>query len=356
MEASTRREHAARPLTGRTIGLHPLLLWMLVALTLLLLSIPRLHAQDPLATARSLYASAAYDEALKALQELADSAPPSAIREIEQYRFLCLLALGRSTEAKESIEAVVTADPLFKLDPDTTSPRVVDAFRGVRREVLPDVTTSIYNVAKAAFDRKDYKVAEVQLRKVIALGADPDMPGGKVDDIVRLSKGFLDLTVTALKGPDPATQAPAPQTAATNPAAPGTPSPAATTSTNGAPAPTGTAPATPNTAAPNVAKRVEVANQPGSGEIRPPMAIKQTVPPVPPDLSRFGALRSGEIEVLIDETGKVQSTKVIASIHPVYDAMVIAATKTWRYDPATADGVPVKYRKRIKITISETPR
>jgi TonB-like protein len=356
MEASTRREHVTRPLTGRTIGLHPLFLWMLVALTLLLLSIPRLHAQDALATARSLYASAAYDEALKALQELADSAPPNAIREIEQYRFLCLLALGRSSEAKESITAVVTADPLYKLDENATSPRVVDAFRNVRREVLPDVTTAIYNVAKSAFDRKDYRVAEVQLRKVIALGGDPDMPGGKVEDIVRLSKGFLDLTVTALKGPEtpPAqTQAPAPLNAATTPVAP--PNPAPTAPAGGNPP----APASGTTAAPapaQTAKRVEVANAPGSGEIRPPMAIKQTVPAVPPDLSRFGQLRSGEIEVLIDETGKVQMAKVISSIHPVYDAMVLSSAKSWRYDPATADGVPVKYRKRIKITISESPR
>jgi hypothetical protein len=350
MEVSTRREHVTRALTGRTIGLHPLFLWMLVALTLLLLSIPRLHAQDPLATARSLYASAAYDEALKALQEIADSAPPNAIREIEQYRFLCLLALGRSSEAKESITAVVTADPLYKLDENATSPRVVDAFRNVRREVLPDVTNAIYTVAKSAFDRKDYRVAEVQLRKVIALGGDPDMPGGKVEDIVRLSKGFLDLTVTALKGPEPTQQAPTPMNASTNPVTPANPAPNAPAGGNSS-APAG------GTAAPTqTAKRVEVANQPGSGEIRPPMAIKQAVPPVPPDLSRFGQLRSGEIEVLIDETGKVQTAKVISSIHPVYDAMVLSSAKSWRYDPATADGVPVKYRKRIKITISESPR
>ena len=282
------------------------------------------------------------------MQEIADSAPPSAIREIEQYRFLCLLALGRSSEAKESITAVVTADPLYKLDENTISPRVVDAFRAVRREVLPDVTTAIYNVGKAAFDRKDYRIAELQLRKVIALGGDPDMPGGKVEDIVKLSKGFLDLTVTAQNPPPQQT----PMNAGTNPVAPNS-TPAPSSAANN-PAPTGAAPA--GNAPPPATKRVEVANQPGSGEIRPPMAIKQAVPPVPPDLSRFGQLRSGEIEVLIDETGKVQTAKVIASIHPVYDAMVMAAAKTWRYDPATADGVPVKYRKRIKITIGESPR
>jgi TonB family protein len=354
MEASTRRDRATRSLTWRPLGLHPLVIWMLVAVTVVLMSIPRVHAQDPLATARSLYASAAYDEALKALQELADNAPPSAIREIEQYRFLCLLALGRNSEAKESITAVVTADPLYKLDGDTVAPRIVDAFRSVRREVLPDVTNAIYNVAKAAFDRKDYKIAETQLRKVIALGGDPDMPGGKVEDIVKLSRGFLDLTVTALKGPDPAAAppTPAPSNAAGNAATTTTPAATAPAGNNAAPANAANTGAIP----PNMGKRVEVANQPGAGEIRPPMAIKQTVPPVPPDLSRFGQLRSGEIEVLIDETGKVAQTKVISSIHPVYDAMVMSAAKNWRYDPATADGVPVKYRKRIKITISESPR
>jgi TonB family protein len=337
-------------LTLRPLSLHPFLIWLLAAVTLVLMSIPRIHAQDPLATARSLYASAAYDEALKALQEVADNAPPSAIREIEQYRFLCLLALGRNSEAKESITAVVTADPLYKIDENSVAPKIVDAFRNVRREVLPDVTNAIYNVAKSAFDRKDYKIAETQLRKVIALGGDPDMPGGKVEDIVRLSRGFLDLTVNALKGPDPAATPAAP--AATNAANTATPTTTAPAGANAAPASAGGTGAIP----PNMGKRVEVANQPGAGEIRPPMAIKQTVPPVPPDLSRFGQLRSGEIEVLIDETGKVQSSKVIASIHPVYDAMVMSAAKSWRYDPATADGVPVKYRKRIKITISESPR
>jgi hypothetical protein len=348
MEASTRRDRATRSLALRPFHLHPFIIWLLVAVTLILMSIPRIHAQDPLATARSLYASAAYDEALKALQEVADNAPPSAIREIEQYRFLCLLALGRQSEAKESITAVVTADPLYKIDENSVAPRIVDAFRSVRREVLPDVTNAIYNVAKAAFDRKDYKIAETQLRKVIALGGDPDMPGGKVEDIVRLSRSFLDLTVNALKGPDPAATPATTTPAATNAA--NTTTPAATAPANAAPAgATGTIP-------PNMGKRVEVANQPGAGEIRPPMAIKQAVPPVPPDLSRFGQLRSGEIEVLIDETGKVAQSKVIASIHPVYDAMVMSAAKSWRYDPATADGVPVKYRKRIKITISESPR
>ena len=56
---------------------------------------------------------------------------------------------------------------------------------------------------------------------------------------------------------------------------------------------------------------------------------------------------------LIDETGKVQSAKVIASIHPVYDAMVMSSAKSWRYDPATADGVlrcPPQPRRQSRLS------
>ena len=34
-----------------------------------------------------------------------------------------------------------------------------------------------------------------------------------------------------------------------------------------------------------------------------------------------------------------------------YDAMVLTATKAWRYRPATLNGVPVKFRKTVQITI-----
>ena len=35
-----------------------------------------------------------------------------------------------------------------------------------------------------------------------------------------------------------------------------------------------------------------------------------------------------------------------------YDRLALAATKTWRYRPATVNGVPVKFRKSILITLS----
>jgi len=49
-------------------ALHPMVLWALMLATLLLMSIPRLAgAQDLLASARTQYQAAAYDEALSTL-------------------------------------------------------------------------------------------------------------------------------------------------------------------------------------------------------------------------------------------------------------------------------------------------
>ena len=68
--------------------------------------------QDALAAARDLYAAAAYEDALAALDRLhpADR-PVIEARSIEQYRAMCLLALGRGVEAERAIRAVIERDP-----------------------------------------------------------------------------------------------------------------------------------------------------------------------------------------------------------------------------------------------------
>ena len=64
--------------------------------------------------------------------------------------------------------------------------------------------------------------------------------------------------------------------------------------------------------------------------------------------------RTGKLEVLIDETGAVESATMTASVTVNYDAMVLTATRNWRYRPATVNGVAVKFRKTVQITIKLT--
>ena len=285
-------------------SLHPMVLWALMFATLLLMSIPRLAgAQDLLASARTQYQAAAYDEALTTLQQLASNKSALSAtdaRDVEEYRFLCLLALGRKDEARAAMGIVVKSDPLYTLDAGATPPRVVSAFTEVRRELLPQIATTLYAESKAAYDKKETADARAGFEQLMQMLADPDMQG-KLTDLGTLAKGFLDLSASAA-----------------------------------APAAPAAAPVEP------VAKAAVVV---------PPVTVTQKVPPIPSNLLRMTQLKAGVLELLIDETGKVEDARFLSPIHPVYDGMVTSAAKGWKYQPATADGKPIKYRKTIRIAV-----
>jgi TonB family protein len=323
--SSDRREASAARAEAmpRTETISPVMLWLLIALTLMLMSVPRLAAQDLLASARSLYESAAYDEALTTLQRLSSDRagmPTRTLRAVEEYRFLCLSALGRTAEARDSMAAAITADPLYKPDANATSPRIVSTFQEVRRDVLPGLIGELYAEAKNAYERKDLRNAETAFKTVLTLLEDPDMQG-KHTDLGTLARGFVDLTTAAIRAAEAPAPVPAPVAAKTA--------------------------ATPAPAAPTVAKTVV---------ITPPVALRQVVPPMPPDIARFGQMRIGILEITIDETGKVESASFTQGIHPVYDNQVLIAARSWRYQPAMSEGVPVKFRKTIKVSMNAGER
>src|SRR5262245_40514825 len=69
-------------------------------------------AQQPLSEARELYVSASYEEALAALTRIrSGSVDAPAIEQIDQYRLLCLFALGRVTEAQAVADDLITKNP-----------------------------------------------------------------------------------------------------------------------------------------------------------------------------------------------------------------------------------------------------
>jgi hypothetical protein len=277
--------------------------------------------KDPLGSARDLYASARYDEALAVLNDLRPSDSAGSVserRSIEQYRSLCLLALGRGQEAESAIAAVVTADPVYQPSETDASPRVRAAFSDVRKRLLPDIVTTRYATAKANFDRKDYATAEQMFREVIALLNDPDM-GGRLSDLRVLSSGFLDLSVAAA--------APPPEPLKKEPVAPVPPP---------VPQPD-----------PNRIYTIE------DHDVVAPVAVRQDVPRIPPALT-LQARERGVLEIVIDERGRVITMNIRVSLHPMYDTLLMTAARDWRYQPATWGGKPVKYRKLIQINLTKT--
>ena len=273
---------------------------------------------NPLSAARDLYASARYDEALAVLNGLQPSTDNggSDRKSIEQYRSLCLLALGRGIEAESAIAAVVTADPLFMPGEAEASPRVRAAFSDVRQKLLPELAATRYASAKAAYDRKDYPSAEQQFKDLVTLLNDPQM-GNRLNDLRTLATGFVDLSTAAAAPP------PEPKKVEL-PAPPPTP-----------------APVEPK------APHVWTGDEPG---VTPPVALRQEVPRVPTPIATQTRER-GLLEVVIDEQGRVIGLTVRLSLHPMYDSILVAAAREWRYKPAMAGGVPVKFKKTIQVSV-----
>jgi TonB family protein len=275
-------------------------------------------AQESIAAARDLYAAAAYDEALARLNDLRLTKHSSDDdRAIEQYRALCLFALGRATDAERAIEAMVVAAPGYRPSEADASPRVQAAFVDVRRRVLPGIIQQKYNNAKAAFDRKDLASARAGFAQVIELLADPAVVSGPMQQeraaLLTLATGFRDLSTPPV-APLPA--APAPQPAQPQRVIAIKPAPAA--------------------------GRIYSAADPG---IAAPTAVRQSVAA----LAGVFAPRPGAVEIVIDESGAVVDATIQISVNPVYDRLALATARSWRYRPAMFGGVPVKFRKVVAL-------
>ncbi|HZP47206.1 MAG TPA: hypothetical protein VFB07_01635 [Vicinamibacterales bacterium] len=286
---------------------------------------------ESIATVRDLYASAAYEDALSVLGRLPQSQRSSdESRSIEQYRAFCLLALGRAAEAERAIATVVEGQPSYRPVDTDMSPRVRNAFIDVRRKLLPQIIQQRYTDAKAAFDRREFMAASQGFQQALDLMGDPDVAAAVAQpplaDMRVLAKGFHDLSVSAATPPPLPSQpvvAPQPKSAP----APDVVAPAA------APAPAAAAPA------------IYVAGDP---RVVPPVTLRQELPAFPGVIT-IG--KQGVMEVVIDEDGLVENAVMRVPVSPNYDALAIAATKTWRYKPAVANGAPVKFRKAVQITV-----
>ena len=294
------------------------------ALALVLSLSTQTAAQQSLASARELYASADYKSALTMLNALLAASPsPQERQSIELYRTFCLVAMGSNDEANKAIESMVSRDPLYRPNMDDVPPRLRTVFSDARKRLLPALIQERYIIAKAAFDRSDYKIAAEGFTQVLIALSDPDIgPAAKqppLADLRVLASGFSDLTVRALAPPPvPVVQMPVQQ-----------------------------APPPPVAMAP----REPIIYAQEDKNVVPPVAVTQEMPPftgkVPFD-------RIGVLEIVIDANGSVESATMVQPSEALYDRRLLAAAKNWVYRPARIDGAPVKYRRRIQITLPKT--
>jgi TonB family protein len=284
---------------------------------------------DPLKTARDLYASASYVEALTELARVESAATSSSTslttlsttaRDTDAYRTFCLVALGRAAEAQAAAESLVRRDPTLSIDefPDA-SPRIAAMFVSVRKRVLPQLIKDEYRVARALAVEKAPE-AESRLRHVHQLLDAAEQLGASDEtlaDVRLVVDGFLALAHAA------------------------EPRNVASEATAAAPAPS-SPPA------------IAISSSSTDAGVVAPIAVFQPQPNIPPAvLNLVRQLRgTSKIDVLINEDGTVEEVTVKQPVSPAYDKLIVAAARKWRYKPALKDGVPIKFVNTVVINVS----
>ena len=296
-------------------------------------------AQAPLAAAAGLYAAAAYEDALTALDTLATAgASPADRASADHLRMLCLLALGRTAEAEQAIVSLLDQQPTYRLNEDD-APRVLRVFNEVRRRALPDVARRRYREAKRLYDARQHEQAATAFAVVRDLLAEPDLAtstDASLEDLSHLANGFADLNRAALDAEERrAAAARAAETAARAAVAEG--------------AAAALTPAVTPVPPPGLAVRIFDASD---ADVTPPVIERQ-------DISRWVSglpkprpgTNLGSIEVVIDESGAVIDAAIRASVSRFYDNVLIESSKLWHYRPATRQGRPVTYRRVIAVVV-----
>lgn len=285
--------------------------WAINGLFVVALAIPEFaFAQDSFATARELYVSAAYEDALAVLNRLTANAKPSDRLRVNEYRAFCLVALRRNEEADEAIEAVLSEEPSYNPAGADASPRLLSAFASGRQRILPSIVQKKYAHAKARYDHQEFAAAAVEFDQVLKVLSYPDLAQAAsrppLSDLRTLAVGFHDLSIR--NSPPP-------------------------------PAPVPEMPALPV----RMAARVYNLGEP---RVSPPVVIRQDMPAVP---GGFVIRGQGVLEVIISEDGIVESAVIRTPMDPRYDQLLLSATRLWRFEPAMVGAKPVKFRKMIGV-------
>src|SRR5215203_5768708 len=111
--------------------------------------------------ARSRYEEAAYEDALKILDDVEASTTSERVQ-VEQYRALCHIALGHTEQAERAVNALVDADPTYLPPTTIASPKVLAIVVETRRRHIPEVARRLLDSGRAAFAEKNMVLAGEQ--------------------------------------------------------------------------------------------------------------------------------------------------------------------------------------------------
>jgi hypothetical protein len=276
----------------------------------------RVGASEDSLTRAKICASADYDQALVLLNQFRNTSPDEGSKSISIERSVS----SRSDEAMRRARSFNRS--LRRIGVPTVGySSIAASSTGISRgsaTCAPSIARQSYADAKAAFERKEFELAKRRFDSVISLLDDPDVAGpDELKDLRTLSTGFRDLMNTSTAPPVP----------------------------------------TPPVAAPPVAANSKREPPPDESiygsddpDVVPPLVISQGLPP--------WRRTSGEtltyeaaLALVIDQTGSVTSMSLQGTLQPGYYSLLRDAASQWKYQPATKNGVPVKFRKIVVIRL-----
>lgn len=270
---------------------------------------------ESVAAAVELYGAAAYREALAMLDALrARGAQHAEAVEVEKYRALCLVVLGRTGEAEQAIGRILATQPRFRLRDDEASGRILAAFDEMRRRAIPQAAQQAYELAEAAYRKQELAEAREGFSTVLALADDAgDEPPRLVKDLATLARGFL---VLVMANTPPLASVPLARDV-------------------------GIAPAM---------KSVYDASDAG---VVPPSVVQQRLPRWVAGVRTAGG--EAVLELIVDENGRVEAATMVVPFNSPYDALLLEAARQWQYVPARCGGQAVKFRRLVRFVAGSQP-
>ena len=248
---------------------------------------------------RTLYAAAEYDKALEAIASL-DSV------EAQQYKALCLLALGRQADANTAIEALVNASPTFVPSSEDAPPRFVELVTKVRQKLLPVIARRTFADGRDRYTSKATGEALTQFSLVLTLLSDPAFTDAMPNRIWK--RWPRDSSISRMRR----RRLPSPCLQNRRRRRPPTRDPDGATEGYG----------------PHSARTERPADAYGHRD---------------PCDRKAGGSRPDRCDREGDEA------TVKESVHPRYDRIVTEAARDWRYTPATRDGSPIPSEQVVTV-------
>jgi TonB family protein len=320
------------------------------------------RAQDDLGGAKTLYVNASYEEALSVLDKQLGTAGTSGAQaaEVQHYRALCFIALGRTTEADQAIALSVSADPFTVPDTSELAPRVASVFSTARARLVPEVARAALAEGRQLMQKGDATAANRRFEAVTKLLSEPGLAGrADLTDLTLAATAFTELTRAQMAAAAAVVPAPQPvppaAASATPPAVAPTGAPVTSAPTPTAPPPTAAARNTAGAQPPPAARSGQVSTLRPPGPVPgfvPAAPISQPVPAWQPGAGLIAQLEfSGAVRVTIDANGRVTGAVMEPSVYPPYDRQILAATREWVYRPATQNGQPVASERLVEIVL-----